>query len=353
MEAALVEDIANGPVTSANTPVAATPAIIELMESDDGHDNDINEDDDQVPDYIRKIVGEDLFGDGEESEYSGDENPNNGDRRRSLRQTSIRARLHQRRDHHTKIVARVCQGLIDQSLTRWDGESECIPIQGEPTPAEFVAVELKATGATMGVISWLLKRVQGYRTELGPHWYVPFGQNKLFVGRESQLEEVIAKLTPEDYEKDCQRVAIAGLGGIGKTQIALEAAFQIREKYPDCSVFWVSAVDVPSFEAAFLEIGRKFQVPAINEDKADVKSLVKAYLSQEIAGRWLLIVDNADNLEMLYKRGNESDESFGSPALADYLPFSRKGTILFSPRTIASSLTPKAIISRYLSMTSS
>jgi len=67
-------------------------------------------------------------------------------------------------------------------------------------------------------------------------------------------------------------------------------------------------------------------------DKADVKSLVKAYLSQEIAGRWLLIVDNADDFEMLYKRANESDESFGSLALADYLPFSRKGSILFTTR---------------------
>jgi tetratricopeptide (TPR) repeat protein len=73
-------------------------------------------------------------------------------------------------------------------------------------------------------------------------------------------------------------------------------------------------------------------VPGINKDKANVKSLVKAYLSQEIAGRWLLIVDNADDLEMLYKRVNESDVSSGSLALADYLPFSRKGSILFTTR---------------------
>ncbi|KAF4632131.1 hypothetical protein G7Y89_g5991 [Cudoniella acicularis] len=164
------------------------------------------------------------------------------------------------------------------------------------------------------------------------YWCVPFGQNKQFVGRESQLEEVIAKLTPEDYVKDCQRVAIAGLGGIGKTQIALEAAFQIREKHSDCSVFWVSAVNIPSFDAAFLEIGQQFQVPGITEDKADVKSLVQACLSQETAGRWLLIVDNADDLNLLYKRVNESDESVGSRALADYLPFSRKGSILFTTR---------------------
>jgi hypothetical protein len=77
--------------------------------------------------------------------------------------------------------------------------------------------------------------------------------------------------------------------------------------YPDCSVFWVSAVDVPSFEAAFLEIGRHYRVPGINEDNANVKSLVKVYMSQDVAGRWLLIVDNADDIEMLYERVDESD----------------------------------------------
>ncbi|KAH6677400.1 hypothetical protein B0J14DRAFT_615581 [Halenospora varia] len=164
------------------------------------------------------------------------------------------------------------------------------------------------------------------------HWCVPFGQNSQFVGRKEQLKDVITKLAPEEYEKDCQRVAIAGLGGIGKTQVALEAAFQIRERHPDCSVFWVSAVNTPSFEAGFLEIGRKFQVPGIDEDKANVKSLIQAYLSQETAGRWLLIVDNADDLNMLYKRVEESEESVGSPAPVDYLPFSRKGSIFFTTR---------------------
>jgi len=46
----------------------------------------------------------------------------------------------------------------------------------------------------------------------------------------------------------------------------------------------------------------------------------------------LLIVENTDDLEMLYNRANEIDESYGSPALADHLPFSRKGSILFTTR---------------------
>ena len=63
-----------------------------------------------------------------------------------------------------------------------------------------------------------------------------------------------------------------------------------------------------------------------------MKLLVKMALSQEIAGSWLLIVDNADDIDMLYNRGNKVSESGESLALADYLPFSRKGSILFTTR---------------------
>jgi hypothetical protein len=46
----------------------------------------------------------------------------------------------------------------------------------------------------------------------------------------------------------------------------------------------------------------------------------------------LLIIDNADNLEILYSRANKSSKSSSSPALVDYLLFSRKGSILFTTR---------------------
>jgi nucleoside phosphorylase len=164
------------------------------------------------------------------------------------------------------------------------------------------------------------------------HWTVPFGRNKDFVGRESMLVRLIEELQPGSNEDDCQRVAIVGLGGVGKTQIALEMSFRIREQCPDCSVFWVPATDVTSFERAYRDIGRKLQVEGIEEDKSDVKLLVKAALSQERARRWLLIVDNADDLELLYGATGKSNEDSVSLALADYLPFSLKGSILFTTR---------------------
>jgi hypothetical protein len=53
-------------------------------------------------------------------------------------------------------------------------------------------------------------------------------------------------------------------------------------------------------------------------------------LSQESAGQWLLILDNVDDIDMLYKRACGDHRSL---ALIDYLPSSRYGWIIFTTRT--------------------
>jgi hypothetical protein len=170
------------------------------------------------------------------------------------------------------------------------------------------------------------------------HFLVPFSRNKQFIGRSSVLDKLLAKINPDDFEDGCQRVAITGLGGIGKTQIALEAAFRIQKAIPDCPVFWISAVSNASFEKCLHDIGQALQLPGINENEVDIKSLVKEFLSKESAGRWLLIIDNADDIEMLYSKTNEGIENSNSPGLLDYLPFSQKGSILFTTRNQAAAV---------------
>ncbi|KAI1108408.1 hypothetical protein F5Y14DRAFT_84773 [Nemania sp. NC0429] len=170
-----------------------------------------------------------------------------------------------------------------------------------------------------GGLRYLDRRNQGDTT---PHFMVPFGRNRDFVGRGPILEQLLERIPPSADQDDCQRTAVEGLGGIGKTQVALEAAYQVRDAHPDCSIFWVPAVDATSFENAYREIGQKLKVKSIENDQADVKLLVKNALSQESVGSWLLIVDNADDLELLFTATNPSN----------YLPFSRKGSILFTTR---------------------
>ena len=151
---------------------------------------------------------------------------------------------------------------------------------------------------------------------------VPFGRNKGFVGRASILDQVLRQIPPSADRDDCQRTVIEGLGGVGKTQIALEAVFRLRETH-DCAVFWVPAVDAATFENAYREIGRQLAIPGIDEDTADVKLLVKTALSRS-ADDWLLVIDNADDVELLF--GTETTP------LYDCLPFSRRGSILFTTR---------------------
>lgn len=160
-------------------------------------------------------------------------------------------------------------------------------------------------------------------SEVQHHYFmVPFGRNENFIGRESILDEVLSKIPPEANKDDCQRTAIEGLGGIGKTQIALETAYRFREQYPNCSIFWVPAIDTSSFENAYRSIGLKLGLKKVNDDNVDVKMLVKTALSHEDVGNWLLIIDSADDLKL----------QFADTTLSEYLPFNRKGSILFTTR---------------------
>ena len=58
----------------------------------------------------------------------------------------------------------------------------------------------------------------------------------------------------------------------------------MRDQHQHCSVFWVPAADATSFENAYREIGGLLGVEGIDEDKADVKVLVKVALPRKVVG---------------------------------------------------------------------
>lgn len=80
-------------------------------------------------------------------------------------------------------------------------------------------------------------------------------------------------------------------------------------------------MDATSFVSTYRAIGQQLKVQRIDDEKADVKELVKVALS-ESPGTWLLIIDNADDSRLL----------FGDAGLAEYLPSSERGSILFTTR---------------------
>ncbi|PIG85755.1 kinesin light chain 1 and [Aspergillus arachidicola] len=150
----------------------------------------------------------------------------------------------------------------------------------------------------------------------------PLRKNPRFVGREEEITRTEELIVQQDGPG---KVAICGLGGVGKTQIALELAYRMRKRDPECSIFWIQCTSYESVEQAYMIIALKLGMTDIKP--AEVKEKVKAYLSQESAGKWLLLFDNADDMEMW------SQDNTNNPVLGDFLPRSEQGHILFTTRS--------------------
>ncbi|PSN58936.1 hypothetical protein BS50DRAFT_641372 [Corynespora cassiicola Philippines] len=173
--------------------------------------------------------------------------------------------------------------------------------------------------------SGVAKRLQGYETRrliqaVSMACHLPFSKNRYFVGRRDELEELQEKLL---MGQDCKKVSIVGLGGTGKTQVALQFAYVVKETHPEICIFWLPALNMASFEQACIEIAQTLHIPLAAGEGSSAKELVKQHLSAGRAGRWLLVVDNADDADVMFGKGQ-------SKGIIDYLPESEGGVTIYT-----------------------
>jgi tetratricopeptide (TPR) repeat protein len=156
---------------------------------------------------------------------------------------------------------------------------------------------------------------------------LPFERNEFFIGREDQLKQLGEDLFDPNHHK---RMTLHGLGGCGKSALALEFVYRALARDASLLVFWVPALSQESFELAYREIARYLRIPGISAENADIIALVKETLSSGISGDWLMIVDNADDLSIM----SETTKSGPAPVqLIDCIPNSNQGTVLFTTRS--------------------
>ncbi|KAH7111687.1 hypothetical protein B0J13DRAFT_271862 [Dactylonectria estremocensis] len=167
---------------------------------------------------------------------------------------------------------------------------------------------------------------------------VPYTNNPDFVGRSEILSALKVQLghTQQTSGTSQARVSLYGLGGTGKTQIALAYVFWLQETCPTVSIFWVHASSAARFRQAFASIAQEYQIPGYAEPKVDMLLLVKDWLEKEDHGEWLMVIDNADNAQLFFGQpagtATSPVKSNDERNLAQCLPECAHGTILVTTR---------------------
>jgi tetratricopeptide (TPR) repeat protein/transcriptional regulator with XRE-family HTH domain len=135
-------------------------------------------------------------------------------------------------------------------------------------------------------------------TGLAPYWGIPLRRNPFFTGREAVLENIHAYLVPDQTRGPIRPCAIHGLGGMGKTQTALEYAYRYMFSYS--ALLWIAAETHESIIASLLYIADLLQLPGRGEaDQLRTIIAVHRWLSSH--KEWLLICDNVEDFDLLFR----------------------------------------------------
>ncbi|KAI9715704.1 MAG: hypothetical protein M1812_005856 [Candelaria pacifica] len=255
-------------------------------------------------------------------------------------------------DFHTMIRARVNKGNQPIHITCYyeelplPGIGEVVPMNSAILPT-YISIGLNSNHMGMtkfeteddpGFIS-VAGELQRWVKEFRPKpvittrttkacFLVPFDRDSRFVGREDIITRVNHRL------KTTRRVGLAGIGGVGKSQIAIEYCYRFKDEHPAGNVFWVYANSVARFDQAYREIARKLDLPGWENPKVNTLQLVSEWLSDEEHETWLMILDNADDTEALFGAGSHGlmlEDAQTVPRVS-YVPRNSKGSIIITTR---------------------
>ncbi|MFJ9372682.1 FxSxx-COOH system tetratricopeptide repeat protein [Streptomyces sp. NPDC101455] len=126
-------------------------------------------------------------------------------------------------------------------------------------------------------------------------WNVP-RRNFRFTGRDTVLEELRALF--ENGPPTGARVALRGISGVGKSQIAIEYAHRFANEYD--VVWWISASFRATARQQFADLAEPLGLADSSALPERVRAVREALRTGRPHRRWLLVLDSADDLEQVY-----------------------------------------------------
>ncbi|TLD07205.1 hypothetical protein PgNI_10384 [Pyricularia grisea] len=159
-------------------------------------------------------------------------------------------------------------------------------------------------------------------------WIVPFERNTRFTDHSSELDQLHTMLFRGDQ---FTKIAVSGLGGVGKTQLALELLYRLRDKGEEFSAIWVQATTMESLDQGYHAVAEHLGKSKPGDKDVNIKKLVQSFLSEDSAHPWVLVFDNADDVNMWIDKPDGGSQQT-SDRLMDYIPKHKKGRVIFTTR---------------------
>lgn len=159
-------------------------------------------------------------------------------------------------------------------------------------------------------------------------WTVPYARNPHFTGRDNLLDRLTQQFSSQESGQQAgirqaaltQALAMKGLGGVGKTQIAVEYAYRSCEQGRYTHTLWIDASSEEAILTSFVAL-TDFLPTFSSRGETDQQKLVAALIRwlEQCPQPWLLVFDNADDFSFIPR----------------YLPLCGNGSILFTTRASA------------------
>jgi WD40 repeat protein len=160
---------------------------------------------------------------------------------------------------------------------------------------------------------------RAFLSSLVAPWHIHFPHNPGFVGRAGDLDSLHELL--QAGRGGALPVALIGMGGTGKTQLAVEYAYAHRDAYPG-GVYWANAAG-DDWRPALEKLAVALDLTANDAPAAERQLRLITALAEHLRARpdALVIFDNVDRPSDLLSDGR-----------AGFLPVSLGGRLLFTTR---------------------
>ncbi|KAJ5159346.1 uncharacterized protein N7500_008997 [Penicillium coprophilum] len=126
---------------------------------------------------------------------------------------------------------------------------------------------------------------------------VPFLHDPDFVSRDEILDQIHEKSSIPG-----SRIVLVGLGGwVRKSRLAIEYCHRVRQQSSDTWVFWVHASNAARCEESLRNIADRAKIPGRQDRNSNIFQLFGNWLQDGKIGKWILVLDNVDDDELLRK----------------------------------------------------